>query len=103
MIHEEILDAVLRPIHNVWVTETHRFLDPAIEPGADFWARWGATRFLSDDFRDRYRRERALVDQLRSLLRPDVSEHPVREGDRLVRLRLELDRLGRRRGTAAEV
>jgi hypothetical protein len=103
MIREEMLDAVLRPIHNTWVTETHRFLDPAIEPGADFWTRWAAVRYLSDDFRDRYRREQALVDQLRSFLSPVVSERLVREGDRLFRLRLELDRVGRRRGTAAEV
>jgi hypothetical protein len=100
---EERLDAVLRPIHNTWVEETRRFLDPAIEPGADFWARWAAVRYLSDDFRDRYRRERALVDQLRPFLRLDVAGRLVREGDRLFRLRLELDRIGRRRGTAAEV
>jgi hypothetical protein len=100
---EERLDAVLRPIHNTWVEETRRFLDPAIEPGADFWTRWAAVRYLSDDFRDRYRRERALVDELRPFLRLDVAERLMREGDRLFRLRLELDRIGRRRGTAAEV
>jgi hypothetical protein len=100
---EEPLGAVLRAIHNTWVEETRRFLDPAVEPGADFWTRWAAVRYLSDDFRDRYRRERALVDELRPLLRPDVAERLIREGDRLFRLRLELDRIGRRRGTAAEV
>jgi hypothetical protein len=100
---EERLDAVLRPIHNAWVEKTRRFLDPAIEAGADFWTRWAAVRYLSDDFRDRYRRERALVDRLRPFLRLDVAERLVREGDRLFRLRLELDRIGRRRGTAAEV
>jgi hypothetical protein len=101
--HEERLDAVLRPIHNAWVETTHRFLDPAIEADADFWTRWAAVRYLSDDFRDRYRRERALVDRLSPFLRLDVAERLVREGDRLFRLRLELDRIGRRRGTAAEV
>lgn len=99
----EPLDAVLRPIHTTWVEETRRFLDPAIEPGADFWTRWGAIRYLFDDFRSRYRLERALVDELGPLLRLDVAERLVREGDRLFRLRLELDRIGRRRGTAAEV
>ena len=100
---DEPLDAVLRPIHNTWVEETRRFLDPAIEPGADVWPRWAAVRYLSDDFRDRYGRERALVDELRSFLRPDLAERLIREGDRLFRLRLELDRIGRRRGTATEV
>jgi hypothetical protein len=37
------------------------------------------------------------------LVRLDVAERLAREGDRLARLRLELDRVGRRRGTAAEV
>ena len=100
---EEPLDAVLQSIHNAWVGETRRFLDPAIEPGADFWTRWAAVRYLSDDFRNRYRRERALVDELRPYFRMDVAERLVREGDRLFRLRLELDRIGRRRGTAVEV
>ena len=44
-----------------------------------------------------------MVDELRPFLRPDVAERLVREGDRLFRQRLELDRIGRRRGTAAEV
>ena len=100
---EEPLEAVLRPIHNTWMDETRRFLDPAAERGADFWLRWAAVRYLSDDFRDRYRRERALVDELRPLVRADVAERLDREGDRLFHLRLELDRIGRRRGTAAEV
>jgi hypothetical protein len=101
-LREEPLDAVLRPIHNTWVEETRRFLDPAIEPRADFWTRWAAVRYLFDDFRDWYRRERALVDELRPFFRLDVAERLAREGDRLFRLRLELDRIGRRRGTAAE-
>jgi hypothetical protein len=53
---EERVDAMLRPIHNTWVEETRRFLDPAMESNADFWTRWAAVRYLSDDFRDRYRR-----------------------------------------------
>jgi hypothetical protein len=100
---EQPLDAVLRPIHNTWVEEARRFLEPASEPGADFWTRWAAVRYLSDDFRDRYRRQRALVDELRSFLRPDVADRLVREGDRLFRLRFELDCVGRWRGTAAQV
>ena len=71
---EEPLEAVLRPIHNTWVEETHRFLDPAAEPGADFWTRWAAVRYLSDDFRDRYRLERAQLAELRPFHRPDVAE-----------------------------
>jgi hypothetical protein len=101
--HEEPLDAVLRPIHNGWIQEARRFLEPALEPGADFWARWTAVRYLSDDFRKQYRLERALVDELRPFLAAQVAERLVQESDRVLRLRLELDRIGRRRGTSAEV
>jgi hypothetical protein len=100
---EEPLDAVLRSIHNAWIEEVRRFLDPAREPGADFWARWAAVRYLSDDFREQYRLERALVDELRPFDRPELAERLMCEGDRVLRLRLELDRIGRRRGTSAEV
>lgn len=99
---EEPVNAVLRPIHDAWVKQARRFLDPALEPGTDFWARWAAVRYIADDFLEQYRREGALVDELRPFLRPEVAERLRREGDRLFRLRLELDRIGRRRGTAVE-
>jgi hypothetical protein len=101
--HEQTLDAVLRPVHNAWVAEARRSLEPALEPGADFWARWDAVRYLFEDFSERYRLERILVDKLCPLLRPDLGQRLQREGDRLFRLRLELDRIGRRRATAAEM
>jgi hypothetical protein len=97
------LDAVLRPIHAAWVEDVRRFLEPTLEPEADFWTRWAAVRYLADDFRERYRRERELIDALRPLLEPETAGHLARQGDHLVRLRLELDRVGRRRGTVDEV
>jgi hypothetical protein len=99
---EETLDATLRPIHDAWVKEARCFLEPALEPGTDFWTRWAAVRYIADDFQEQYHRERALVDELRPFLRPDVAERLQSEGDRVFRLRLELDRMGRRRVTAAE-
>ena len=101
--NEQPLDTVLRPIHAVWVREARRFLDPSLDPAADFWTRWGAIRYLSDHFRAQYRLERALVDELRSFVPPDAAERLVREGDLLARRHLELDRIGRRRGTAEEM
>jgi hypothetical protein len=99
----EPLDAVLRPIHAAWAEEARRFLEPAMETGVDFWTRWAAVRYLDDDFSEHYRRERALVDELRPFVRPAEAERLRGSGERLFRLRLELDRIGRRRGTAAEV
>jgi hypothetical protein len=98
---EEALAAALRPIHNGWLQTARRFLEPTLEYGADFWARWAAVRYLSDGFRRQYRMERALVEQLAPLLRIDVGDRLLREGDRVFLLRLELNRVGRRRGTAA--
>ena len=99
---EEPLAAVLRPIHSAWIDEARRFLEPALEPGSDFWSRWSAVRYISDDFQVWSRRERALLYVLRPFLPQDVAELLVREGEQVFQLRLELDRLGRRRGTAAE-
>jgi hypothetical protein len=100
---EQPLDAVLRPIHEGWIEDARRYLDPAMSPGAEFWSRWAAVRYLCDDFLDRFEWERALVDELRPFLDPDATERLEREGNRLARLRLDLDRVGRRRGTAADV
>jgi hypothetical protein len=97
------LTGALRPVHERWIAEARRFLEPAMAPGADFWTRWAAVRYLADEFRERVGLERALVVELRPFIRPDLMEHLVREGNTLATLRLELDRLGRRRGTAAEM
>lgn len=98
---EETLATALRPVHNAWLRTARRFLEPTLEYGADLWARWAAVRYLSDGFRQQYRMERGLVEQLVPLLRIDVGDRLLREGDRVFLLRLELDRIGRRRGTAA--
>jgi hypothetical protein len=62
-----------------------------------------AARYLADQFLGQYRRERALVEELRPFLAPKVVERLCRDGDRIGDLRDEVDRLGQRRGTAPEV
>jgi hypothetical protein len=96
------LEGALRSTHEAWLRDARRFLGPALDPLADFWTRWAAVRYLSDDFRAHYRMERALVDQLRLLLPKDTGVRLTAEGDQVWRLRLEIDRIGRRRGTALE-
>lgn len=100
---EQPLDQALRGIHDAWVHEARCFLEPAMAPAADFWTRWATVRYLDDEFRDRYDLERDLLAELRPFLAPVAAERLAREGDRVFQLRLELDRVGRRRGTAAEV
>lgn len=100
---EEPLDAVLRPIHEGWLEDARRHLEPVLDSGAEFWNRWAAVRYLNDAFLDRFEWERALVDELRAFLPEEAAERLRQAGARLARLRLEVDRIGRRRGTAAEV
>ena len=99
---EESLATALRPLHKAWLEDARRFLDPARVRDADFWTRWAAVRYICDDFQERYHRERALLGELRPFLQPQVAERLAHEGERVSALRLELDRIGRRRGTAAE-
>jgi hypothetical protein len=99
---EESLAAALRPLHKAWVEDARRFLDPTLGHDADFWTRWAAVRYICDDLQERYHWERALVSELRPFIRLAVAERLVHEGERVSALRLELDRIGRRRGTAAE-
>jgi hypothetical protein len=100
---ERPLDQALRGVHDAWVHEARCLLDPAMAPAADFWTRWAAVRYLDDVFRDRYDLERGLLAELRPVLPPAMAERLAQEGDRVFQLRLELDRVGRRRGTATEV
>jgi hypothetical protein len=98
----EPLDAVLGPAHDLWVEEVRRFLTPAATPSAPFWDRWSVVRYLNDQFQEHYRTEVAFVEELRSFAQPLVLERLRATSDRVARLRLALDRIGRRRGTAAE-
>lgn len=99
---DKSLNVVLRPIHTQWLRDAHRLLDPSLEPGANLWTRWAAVRYISDDFLRQYQREHALVDELRPFLKPHAANRLFQEAEQVCRLRLALDRIGRRRGTAAE-
>ena len=99
---DQPLDAVLRAIHDRWTKEARRFLEPTLEADADYWIRWGAVRYLADDFRNQFGWERDLVEELRPFLEPDQALRLAHETEGVARLALELDRIGRRRGTAEE-
>jgi hypothetical protein len=93
---QESLDATLHPIHHAWLEEARCLLEPALDAGADFWTRWAAIRYLSDDFREQFRLEHGLVNELCPFLPAEASERLLRGGDRILHLRLELERLQRR-------
>lgn len=97
---DAILAPVLRTAHKIWIRESTLHLWPVFVQEAPFWERWTAVRYMADDFLGQYRLERALVDELRPFLPPDIADSLTRDGERISRLQCELDRVGRRRGTA---
>jgi hypothetical protein len=97
------LVSVLRATHETWTDEVERYLSPVILREASFWERWTAVRYIADQFQLQYRREWRLLDQVRTLLPALVVETLVKDGQRIERLQRELDRVGRRRGTARSV
>jgi len=99
---DETLDAVLAPTHDAWVAEARQLLAPASAPDAPAWERWPVVRWLNERFFRRFQAERALLNELRSLMTPREEEMINAGEDRVARLRLGLDRIARRRGSAAE-
>ena len=99
----ETVDSVLVTIHDRWLNEARRFVDPAASVGADFWDRWTAVRYLADQFRDHFVLERALLVSLTTLLRDEDAERLVAQAGELERLLSGLNQSGRRRGTGPVV
>ena len=97
------VESVLAPLHDRWLTEIRRFVEPATSARAAFWDRWTAVRYLADQFRDHFRLERALLFSIASLLRPDDAERLLTQADELERMLSELNQSGRRRGTGPAV
>ena len=97
------IESVLVPIHDRWLKEIRRFVEPATAPGAGFWDRWTATRYFADQFRDHFQLEHALLVTLADLMRPTDAERLTAQADELERLLSGLDRVGRRRGTGPAV
>jgi hypothetical protein len=99
----EPLSAVLSPIHDCWVERVDRFLTPATVTRAGFWERWGAVRYLADEFEARFRAQCALVDSLEPLLDASSLGRLTTARKALESTRAELIARGRRRGTAGPV
>jgi hypothetical protein len=99
---DETLDAILAPTHDAWVQEARQLLAPASAPGAPSWERWPVVRWLNERFLRRFQAERALVNELRPLMTVREEEMVDSGQDRIARLQVGLDRIARRRGSAAE-
>ena len=99
---EETLDAVLAPTHDAWVNEARHLLGSASAPGAPDWKRWTTVRWLNDQFLPWFLAEWALLNELRPHLTIREDEMIGAGEEQIAQIRAALDRVARRRGSAAE-
>jgi hypothetical protein len=89
--------------HDNWMADADRFLHPVTSCDATFWDRWAAVRFVDDQLLGRCQLERALLDELRAFLVPEMRERLALQSDRLVRLLAAFREVGRQRDSAREL
>ena len=65
----------LAGLHEQWLEEIRRVLDPAREEGAGIWRRWRALEYVQGGFRRRFERERRAVFSLHERLTADQAGH----------------------------
>jgi hypothetical protein len=87
--------AYLGALHEQWLEEVRRVLDPAREQTAGIWLRWRAIEYLETGFKRRFERERRAVFSLHDRLTGEQASHLWAGGELLVQL---LDGMGSRVG-----
>jgi hypothetical protein len=92
--------SVLAIVHEGWIRQVTDFLAPASDLRSDFWSRWGAVRFLGDQFDGRFRLECAFAAALEGLVSPEAAAHLAGARDDVERTREELITAGRRQDAA---
>jgi hypothetical protein len=82
-----------------WLDEVRRHIEPATDPGAEFWDRWTAARYAGDRLLHRLERRAARLRARGTDLPTELLqlEHEVHA------LATDIDELGRRRGTGTAV
>ncbi len=95
--------SVLSPIHAYWLGRTRTTVEPMLSREASFWDRWTGVRYLADPFAEHYQREVELVGSLLPLLPPEAACRLTTLTETLDHARVQLDRVGRRRGVARAV
>lgn len=99
---ELILESTLATAHDRWMAEVHRVLLPVTLPEAIFWERSDAVSYLAERFPARLRLERALSNELQAFISTDDADRLDLQGERLMWLQRECDRLGREPRMAKE-
>lgn len=90
-------------VHDNWMADADRFVLPVTNPDATFWERWAAVRYVEDQLPERFRLERALLQELRAFLIAEMRERLWMQADRLTRLLGDFHWLGRQRQCAREL
>jgi hypothetical protein len=86
---------VLAILHDDWMKAVTSSLAPAADVRSDFWSRWGAVRFLGDEFGDRFRLECGFARTLERVLAPADVDRLEAIRHRVERTRAELMEVGR--------
>ncbi|HET6797810.1 MAG TPA: hypothetical protein VFH40_11670 [Gemmatimonadales bacterium] len=100
---ELMLEPTLAATHDKWMAEAHRVLIPITNPGATFWERWDAVRYLVDRLPARIRLERELSVQLRLFLGDEHARRLRLQGERLSQLQRECNQLAQESGSARQL
>jgi hypothetical protein len=82
-------------LHEQWLEEVRRVIDPARQETAGVWLRWRAIEYLGAGFKRRFERERRAVFSLHDRLTGEQASHLWVGGELVTQL---LDGLGRRVG-----
>ncbi|HEU5042402.1 MAG TPA: hypothetical protein VFT84_16360, partial [Gemmatimonadales bacterium] len=102
-IASEQVTTILAQVHDQWVERIGELLAPATLQTSSFWDRWGAVRFLADQFEDRFRLECELAECLSGRLSPTCRARLAATRTGLDRTREALMEAGRRQGSAPQV
>ena len=83
----------LQGVHDRWLQEVRRVLDPARQDEAGVWIRWRAIQYLGTSFARRFNRERQAVVSLHGHLTGAQASHLWAAGELLTQLLGRLDHL----------
>ena len=100
---DDTIDARLIPAHDNWMADAARFLNPVTDADATFWQRWAAVRYVEEQLPARLGSERALLQQLRAFLPPEITKRLSMQAERLSVLVEHFNQVGRQRESAREV
>jgi len=102
-VAREGLSDLTATVHDAWMEEGSRLFEAFMSPDATFWERWAAVNYLRSRFPERLDTEQQLLNELQSFLRPAVRSTVRMQGDRVVRLHQELQRLSDGRARANDM